>query len=106
MSDLLPIPWTGKSGSRQLAKATRAQEQTELQIFKNGLATRFQAECERQDAQALADVVRCAMDEEMTTLDYGLERAGGSQAKAELVSRLVSIQSRIDAQRITRRFEL
>jgi hypothetical protein len=90
--------------SRQVRRAAQAQEQTELEIFSHSLAVRFVAECERIDAEALADVVRTALDEELSVLDYGLEQAAGSAAKAELVSRLVSMQSKIDSARIARRF--
>lgn len=96
---------TGPAGhSRQLTRATQAQETTELEIFTHSLHARYLAECERIDAEALADVVRTALDEELSVLDYGLAQAAGSQAKAELVSRLVSMQSKIDSARIARRF--
>jgi hypothetical protein len=68
------------------------------------LHARFVAETERIDAEALADVVKTAINEELDTLDYGLGLAASSTAKAELVSRLVSLQSKIDGARIARRF--
>jgi len=105
MSDLparLPVDRPGHS--RQVAKAARAQERTELVVYEHHLYARYLAEVERIDAEALADVVKTALNEELDTLDYGLEKAAGSQAKAELVSRLVSLQSKIDGARIARRF--
>jgi hypothetical protein len=90
--------------SRQLARAIRAQEQTELAVFEHNLASRYQAECDRIDSQAIADVTRTALEEEMSVLDWGLEQAAGSVAKAELVSRKVAMQSKIDSDRIARRF--
>jgi len=40
----------------------------------------------------------------MSVLDWGIQEAAGSRAKAELVSRMVSLQSKIDSARIARRF--
>ena len=100
----LPIPWEGGRPSRQLAQATRAQEQTELEIFRHGLAARFHAECDRQDSQALSDVMTTALDEELGLLRYGLDKAAGSAAAAELVSRKVAQFSEINSRRIGRRF--
>lgn len=101
----LPIPAPDLSGeSRQIAKAVKAQEAAELAIFEHHLTARYLAECERIDAEALADVVKHAIEEEVGVMDYGLALAAGSPAKAELVSRLVSMQSRIDTARIAWRF--
>jgi hypothetical protein len=90
--------------SRQLAKAVQAQEKTELAVYEHHLAARYLAEIDRIDSAAVGDVTKTALDEELRTLDYGLELAAGSPAKAELVSRLVSLQSKIDGARIARRF--
>jgi len=90
--------------SRQVVKAVQAQERTELAVFEHHLTARYLAEIERVDAEALADVIKSALDEELGVLDYGLEQAAGSPAKAELISRLVSMQSKIDSARIARRF--
>ncbi|MGA7966748.1 MAG: hypothetical protein WCB49_12855 [Gammaproteobacteria bacterium] len=91
-------------GFRQVAKAVHAQERTELAVFEHHLQARYLAEVERIDAEALGDVIETALDEELSTLDYGMELAAGSAAKGELVSRLVSLQSKIDGARIARRF--
>jgi hypothetical protein len=90
--------------SRQIARAARAQEKTELAIYEHHLQARYLSEVDRIDSAAIADVTRSALEEEMKVLDEGLERAAGSQAKAELVSRMVAQQSRIDIGRIARRF--
>jgi hypothetical protein len=79
-------------------------ERTELAIFEHGLEARYLAECDRLDAQAIADVTREAIEQEVGVLDDGLELAKGSVAKAELVARLVSLQANIDNRRIARRF--
>lgn len=90
--------------SRQARRAARAQENTELALYQHHLAVRFQVEADRIDSAAIGDVTKSALDEEMKTLDWGLQQAGGSHAKAELVSRMVAQQSRIDIARIARRF--
>jgi hypothetical protein len=90
--------------SRQLARATQAQSRTELAVFEHNLAARYVAECDRIDSQALSDVIRTALEEEIANLDWGLEQAAGSAAKAELVARKVAMQSKINSARIARRF--
>jgi hypothetical protein len=94
----------GTAPSRQLVRAAKAQERTELAIYEHNLASRYLAECDRVDSQAIADVTKTALDEEMEVLDWGLQRAGGSAAKAQLVAEKVAMQSRIDSARIARRF--
>ncbi|HEX7244414.1 MAG TPA: hypothetical protein VF245_02475 [Solirubrobacterales bacterium] len=101
----LPDRFAGRPGnSRQLARAAQAREKTELAVYEHHLQARFLSEVERIDAEALADVVKTAINEELDTLDYGLGLAAGSTARAELVSRLVSLQSKLDGARIARRF--
>jgi hypothetical protein len=100
----LPVPWGTSSPSRQVARAARALERCELDIYHHQLMARFAAECDQIDARAVADVTRTALEEEMSVLDWGLQEAAGSHAKAELVSRMVSLQSKLDSARIARRF--
>jgi len=101
----LPIRLSGLPGqSRQITKAVQAQEKTELAIYEHHLQARYLAEVDRIDSAAIGDVTKAALEEEMNVLDWGLEQAAGSQAKAELVSRMVAQQSRIDIGRIARRF--
>ena len=90
--------------SRQVAQAVEAQRRTELAVFQHSLDARYLAEIDRIDTQALSDVVKTALEEELSILDWGLEQANGSAAKAELVARMVSLQSRINNSRIARRF--
>jgi hypothetical protein len=101
----LPVLRTddGRS-SRQLARAVAAQSRTEVAIFEHNLEARFVAECERIDAQALSDVVRTSLEEEFSILDWGMQEAAGSPAKAELVARRVAMQSHINSRRIERRY--
>ncbi len=100
----LPVPWSAAGESRQVARAAKALERTELEIYHHQLAARFASECDQIDARAIAEVTRAALEEEMSVLDWGLQEAAGSRAKAELVSRMVSMQSKIDSARIARRF--
>lgn len=104
MSNLPARLSDGVRPSRALIRATRATERTELDIYEYDLAARRQVECDRIDSEAIADVTRAALEEEMNVLDWGLERAGQSTAKRELVSRMVAQQSHIDIVRISRRF--
>lgn len=106
MSDNLPARLSADlpGQSRQIRKAVQAQEQTELAVYEHHLTARYLAEVERIDAEAVADVIKNALDQGLSVLDYGLNQAAGSPAKAELVSRLVSMQSKIDSARIARRF--
>jgi hypothetical protein len=90
--------------TRALVRAAQATQRTELEIYEYDLRARLQVECDRIDSEAIADVTRTALEEEMNVLDWGLERAGRSPAKRELVSRMVAQQSRIDIGRIGRRF--
>jgi hypothetical protein len=89
---------------RALTRAARETEQTELSIYQHHLNARYRAECDRIDSQALGDVVRSALEEEMNVLDSCLARAGSSPAKKELVARMVALQSELDIRRIARHF--
>jgi hypothetical protein len=89
---------------RQVDQAVRALRNTELAIFRHGLTARYQAEADRLDAQAGAEALQASLAEELNLLDYGLRRAGGSAAKAELVARKVELLSSINNRRINRRF--
>jgi hypothetical protein len=75
-----------------------------MAIYEAELAARFKAEVDQIDSRAIADSVKGALEEEMRVLDEALGIAGDSLAKKELVARMVAIQSRIDSNRIARRF--
>lgn len=100
----LPARLDELRSSRQLTQAVAAQQRTELSIFQHHLDARRLAECDRIDSEAIADVTKAALEQELSVLDWGLSEAAGSAAKAELVSRMVSLQSKIDNARIARRF--
>jgi predicted DNA-binding protein YlxM (UPF0122 family) len=101
----LPIPWQGGRPSRSLARATKATAKTELAIYEAELSARFHAEVDQIESRAIGDAVKGALEEEMRVYDEALELARDSLAKRELVGRLVAIQSRVDSNRIARRFE-
>jgi hypothetical protein len=88
----------------QRGRAARAQRRAELEIFDHRLAAGVRAEGEIADAQALGDVMRTSLDEELNLLEWGLHRADGSAAKNELVARKVNMLSNINNRRIARRF--
>ncbi|HEX7245082.1 MAG TPA: hypothetical protein VF245_05900 [Solirubrobacterales bacterium] len=75
-----------------------------MAVFEHQLVAVYLREVDRIDAETLAEVVKTALEEGLNVLDFGLSLAAGSPAKAELVSRLVSMQSKIDNARIARRF--
>lgn len=109
MSVLLPMKQPDDDGDaglsgRQLEKARRAQADTELELFRYGLAAHSRAEIDRLDTQALGDASRAALNEEVDLLDYGLAKAKGSAAKAALVARHVERMASINDRRLTRRF--
>ena len=89
---------------RDLARAARDRSRAELAIYRHGLGARYRAEADRLDAQALSDAAQTSLEEELNLLDYGLRRAAGSAAKAELVARKVEMLSSINNRRIGRRF--
>jgi hypothetical protein len=89
---------------RQLAKAQRAAADTEMAIYRHALAARLASEADRLESQAAADVLQASLDAELDLLEYGMRRAGGSPAKAELVARKVEMLSSINNRRISRRF--
>jgi hypothetical protein len=106
MSDNLPARWSPDlpGNSRQIVKAAKAAEHTELAVYEHHLAARYLAEVDRIDGEAIAEVVKAALEEELNLLDWGLAQAAGSPAKAELVSRKTSLLSSANSSRISRRF--
>jgi len=104
---MLPAPFSSDPGGfspRQLERARRDQVSTELAIHRHSLGAQAMAEMDRADTQAVTDATRTALEEEIELLDFGLNRAGTSVAKAELVARHVNRLSNINNQRLTRRF--
>jgi hypothetical protein len=103
----LPIPLPDDPPSftpRQLAKAKRAQTDTEIDLFRYQLQARLRAEIDRIDSEAIADAARAALQEELSLLADGLARAGNSQAALEILSRKLEIVSSANNRRLARRF--
>jgi hypothetical protein len=90
--------------NRQLARAVREQQSTDLAVFRHGLDARRKAEEDRQDTQALGDAMRTSLDEELGLLREGLAQAGQSAAAIELVARKVETTASINNRRAARRF--
>ncbi len=93
-----------RARDRQLSRAAAASDRTELAIYEHHLSARYKAECQRIDTEALTDVVRGALQEEVAVLDWGLELANGSPAKAQMVAEKVAMLSQINSDRIAKRF--
>jgi len=104
MSSLVPMSGSSGLTPLQAAQANRAQRRAELAVYHHGLEMAVATELDRQDSQAIADVITTATEEELRFLDYGLAMANGSTAKVELVARKSNLLSNINNRRIARRF--
>ncbi len=104
MSNLPVLHSDSEFPDRHLNRAVRLQRRAELAILKHSLKARYEAEVTRLDTQALSDVVKTALEEELGLMEWGLDRAGGSPARAELVARKLTMFSNINSERILRRF--
>jgi hypothetical protein len=104
MSNLPANLSEGAQPSRQLVRAARARESTELAIYEHHLGALYDQECSRIDSQVIAEVARFSLENGLDVLDWGLERAGSSLVKRELVARAVSRQAELDNAQIMRRF--
>jgi len=89
--------------SRETERAVRADLRAELAIFGYEVDTRIEVEWDRIDTQAAGDMTRAALNEEMDVLDWGLQRANGSPARIDLVSRKVNLLADANTRRIARR---
>jgi hypothetical protein len=83
-------------------RAGRQQQRTELAIVEHRLNAWHRAAIDQIDSQSTADAIKAALHEELDLLDYGLRSAGGSAAKAVLVSRKVEQFSALNGRRIGR----
>lgn len=105
MSKLPALRSSDHLPDRQLSRAAAARSKTELSVYHHFLEVHYLSACDQIDSEALSDVVRTALNEELTLLDEGMQKAAGHAAKAELVSRKVSMQSALNNRRIERRFD-
>jgi hypothetical protein len=97
-------PYRQPSSPLSVVQLGRTLRRGEITTFRNGVNAAVRAECDRQDAQAVADACAASLDCELDLLDYGLSRAGNSAAKAELVARKVARLASLNDSRINRRF--
>jgi hypothetical protein len=105
MSSNLParLP-DGIPNRRQVVRATRAQERTELAILDHSLAALYDRECALIDSESIKEVTKNSLDNVLGVLDDGLEKAGDRPAARELVARAISRQEQLEDSAIMRRF--
>ena len=104
MSLLPDIRMDDTRRSLQVIRAERAERRAEERAFQEVLKIRHRSMIDQLESQAVGDAIRIALDEELNLLGYGLLRANGSMAKAELVARKVEMLSLINDRRISRHF--
>ncbi len=105
MSNLPARISAGVPNSRQVVRAARAQERTELAIQEHQLAALYDREAAAIDSEAIAEVTKNSLVNVLDVLDFGLERAGPDRPAArEIVSRAVERLERLDDAAIMRRY--
>jgi hypothetical protein len=104
MSNLPARISAGVPNSRQVVRAVRAQERTELAILEHQLGALYDRECSVIDSESLSEVTKNSLVNVLDVLDFGLERAGDRPAARELVSRAVERLERLDDAAILRRY--
>jgi hypothetical protein len=104
MSNLPARISAGVPNSRQVVRAARAQERTELAILEHQLAALYDRECSIIDSESLSEVTKNSLVNVLDVLDFGLERAGDRPAARELVSRAVERLERLEDTDILRRY--
>ena len=100
----LPAALHGARALRQIDKAVELQQGVELAIYEHGLLARYQAECDRQDADAAKDAAEHSLKGELELSDFGIRQAAGSQVGIELVARKVEFLSDCNNARLRRVF--
>lgn len=103
---MYPVPFNDPPGpsARNVAKAQRAQENTNMEVHLYSLGAGARSLMTQYDLQAAHDASRVGLDCELDLLDHGLSRIGGSAAGADLVARSVNRLANIDDRIINRRF--
>jgi uncharacterized protein with von Willebrand factor type A (vWA) domain len=104
MSSLLPDIRSSVLPVRQEHRAVRAANRTQMAVFRRSLEAQAKSQIDQIESQALADVLRCSLQEEVGLLDEGRALANGDPAALELLSRKLQMQSRINNRRIERTF--
>jgi hypothetical protein len=88
--------------TRQARKLQRQDAATAIEVHSHRRDVRKLAACVEADIEALSDVNRTAMFEEMDLADAGIARAAGSSLKSRSVARALQRQEAL-ADRIVRR---
>jgi hypothetical protein len=91
--------------SRQLARAARAQERTELAVLEHQLAALYDRECAVIDSDSITEVTKHSLTNVLGVLDFGLEKAGNDRPAArEIVARAVQRLEHLDDAAIMSRY--
>jgi len=104
MTAIVPAASSSALTPWRSAQVARTERRAELEVYRHSVAVAVAVEIDRIDSQGIADVITTATEEELNFLDYGMARANGSGAKAELVARKANMLSAINNTRIARRF--
>jgi len=88
----------------QQSRVVRATRRAQVEVYEHTLRAAAAAEMDQADTQALADAITYAAEEEIRFLDYGLARAAGNPAAAEIVAQKLALLSATNNTRIGRRF--
>jgi hypothetical protein len=94
----------GVPGSRQVIRATRATERTEIAILEHQLSALYDRECSIIDSESITEVTKNSLVNILGVLDFGLERAQDRPAARELVARAVARLEQLDDAGIMRRY--
>jgi hypothetical protein len=94
----------GVPNRRQVVRATRATERTELAILDHQLAALYDRECAIIDSESIKEVTVNSLDNVLGVLDYGLEKAGDRPAAREVVARAISRMEQLEDAAIMRRY--
>ena len=107
MSLFHPAPRDSQAGGltrRQLEQARKVEAETALELHHYKHGSRFKAQIDIYDSEAVADANQAAACTEMDLLDWCLSRAGMSAAKIEMTARAAQRVAIINDRRIMRRF--
>jgi hypothetical protein len=94
----------GVPNRRQVIRATRATERTELAVLEHQLAALYDRECAIIDSETIKEVTESSLDNVLEVLDRGLKKAGDRPAALEFVAHAISRMESLDDAAIMRRF--
>lgn len=105
MSNVVPMGEGGLAFTpRHRSQAAKARRQSEVEVYRHGLAAAVRAECDIHDSLATSAAAEAALHAEIGLLEWGLHRVQGSAAGLELVARKVHLLALLNDRRISRRF--